>query len=649
MGPQALFDESFRECEPLCRFYVHIRKAFGLSLSSNEVPVALAIQLTKQYIQWANPPSPRHKETVQIPEVSALELVETHTYILKWSENFLHEKLQNRKPDDTSLLPSGCFSPPTNTEITRVAKAFYQLFLCLIYLQFKLIDLEGDYHCDEITDIAELQDVLAYAVLETFDYLDLNIIEGMLLVFIGNITRLALTRDTYSHALNFEWYVMAVFGPQELWRFSIDPQPAEPQATRPSIVVHRFTYPSDLIQQVLRIGTRADRYPPFIRVCRRELLIGEGDNIWWSCWTRIGVDPFTTDRWAPIWDDWRLKDWGYHLPMIKLPLYLAGQTPFHRVDCELSTPIVPYIEYGKGYSATKKLFPEVIWPELSNMTGETKRHTPGESLRVGDVLGKDITTFPIIKFPVKTTLPRELQALIIDLAEYSQYATLRAVCKFWKAEAWRALKSRYVEPYRPDKEALEKNPFMSPNGLAPLSPIVPVSPSESPFLIHSALLDFTGYARGRIDRSTRRPVLELGKIYSKPDPDDPLILSSTDHLRAAADYPIIIPNTENPQPLPYSLYAGFSMTIESFHGKYSKCLAVGGDVLKLPIRKRVNWFLASFFDFRQRQQRLRLLPPDGRSAQRFTVRVVKVDGVIDEAAETPGYVEIVFTEAEDEH
>lgn len=179
---------------------------------------------------------------------------------------------------------------------------------------------------------------------------------------------------------------------------------------------------------------------------------------------------------------------------------------------------------------------------------------------------------------------------------------------------------------------------------------VPPSPSECPFLIHSALLDFTGYVRGRLDHSRYPPALDSGRIYSKPDPDDPLVLSNTEHLRIAAHYPIFVPNTENPQPLVYSVCAVFSIRGHSlearrshiYNSRYSSRLASDGRTLKLSKIKTVGVFLEAYFEKFQNLPKLRSLPDDDKPLKRFRVRVAKIIPSMYEDVNAREYIEIDF-------
>ncbi|KAF3316446.1 hypothetical protein TWF173_002288 [Orbilia oligospora] len=574
---QTLFDESFAECEIFCRFYIHIFKAFGLTLTHSNVPIDLVAKLSEQYIRWANPPTPLHKESVQIPRVPASELRDTHEHILKWSQMVLDSQLQY-----------------------RLARCLYQLFLYLLYCECNIIyPKQGDqFNGSEILD-DELEDMFACdqddfngMVVEAINYLDLNIIHRPLLDFISQITKPALPKigtpilpdaPRYywkSHVQNAEWFVAAALGPQGLWKFLFESSFEEQEDVCAIYVEGGFGDPHFFIQDPqsnLRLNNTGT-YPPYLRICRDELVIGECDVNWWceADWsTRIS----TTDLTAVVWDDWRLKEWGYLLPMIKLPLYLPGQTPFHRIDCELSTPLVPYRVRSKNRIYTAKLFPEIIPPECvtSPSNNDFISCTP---LQVRDALGDKAPALPEFTQPIKNPLPLEFQFLILELADYSQYPTLRAVCKTWKAEAWRILKSRYTVPYILDSKTFHEDE----TDIQFLGSFVSASPSDCPFLIHSALLDFTGYARGRLDYSIDDQgfplsVVEFGKIYSKPDPDHPLVLSNTEHLRAAADYPVIIPNTENPQPLPHPVYMRFKLYRIGHGYGYSNSLAKEGETL----------------------------------------------------------------------
>lgn len=135
--------------------------------------------------------------------------------------------------------------------------------------------------------------------------------------------------------------MVAALGPQGLWKFLFESSLEEQRANFANNVVNGYVNPRSFIRGTRRPNQFEGTYPPFIQICRDELVVGKGDRDWWNdCSTRTPL----IDKTAVIWDDWRLKEWGYLFPTIKLPLYLPGQTPFHRFDCELSTSIVPYRE-----------------------------------------------------------------------------------------------------------------------------------------------------------------------------------------------------------------------------------------------------------------------------------------------------------------
>ncbi|KAK6504296.1 hypothetical protein TWF506_002500 [Arthrobotrys conoides] len=661
---QALFDESFAECETLCRFYIHIFKSLGLTSTHNEVPDVLISELTKQYVRWANPPAPLHKESVQIPDVPASELRDTHDYIIKWSKRVLDSQLQNRLDNQSDLpiattasVPTESFVPPTNSEIKRTVKALYHLFLivlyCEVYIVYPKLEDQSDscpIHCHELEDPLDCQqEKIARTILEAADCLDLNIIYEILLDSVDSVTKPVISkiknttlRDAplypcRSRVDSIEWYLAATLGPQGLWKFLFESSFEQQKELYTANIENGFTNPRYYIRSPQSAHGFNGTYPPFLRICRDEFIIGKCDDNWWDDWsTPIGLN----DLKAVIWDDWRLKEWGYHLPVIKLPLYLPGQIPFHRIDCELSTPIVPYIERHKKHIHTALLFPEITKFGWANPGGG---FMSCKSLQVGDVLGKSTPDLPKFTHPIKSFLPPEVHLLILELADYSQYATLRAVCKTWKAEAWRILKSRYTEPCVLDLKTARESGM---NRRYPRDYTIP-SPSDYPFLIHPALLSFTGYVRGRLDNSSSLQefpntlVVEFGKIYSKPDPDNPLIISSTEQLRAAADYPIIIPNVENPGPLPYTLGTRCSFQCDGYNEGYSTLLAKEDEILKLPRIQSIQAFLGQYYDKFSNIDKLRSPPIGNKPLELFRIGVSK-HRLVSSGSPAPGRIEIVF-------
>ncbi|KAK6342984.1 hypothetical protein TWF718_008362 [Orbilia javanica] len=636
---QALFDESFAECEIFCRFYIHISKSSGLSSTNNDVPAVLAAELTRQYILWANPPTPLQKESAWIPDVSASELRETHDFILRWSKRFLDSYIRVRYSSRDRLAvraPVESFAPPTNSEITRIARAFYQLFLSLVYFRFRIVDpmYEYIYDDDAISDGPDLDDGLKCAIVETINCLDYTIIQGLLLDFIGRETRLAISAiknmalvdgpqtTSASRFYYTEWHTVGTLGPQRLWEFLFGSSIEKQKEICARDTGNGSLDPYPFIGGIRNGIHSQDTYPPFIRICRDELVIGEGDVSWWDC---RDLRNNITDAIAVVWDDWRLKEWGYLFPMIKLPLYLPGQTPFHRFDCELSTPVIPYKEGHK-----RDFYRNMLFHEMSDPASEASDDDSAsfELLRVGDVLGENAVAPPTLTHPLNYSLPIEIQLLILEVADYSQYTTLRAVCKSWKTEAWKILKSRYTE---------------LPLDLQPSNHATSVdSQLELPVLIHSALLDFKGHARGRIDNSKFPPVVEFGKIYSRPDPDDPLVLTDTERLRAAADYPIIIPKMENPEPFAHSVCAGFNVARHFFQSRCLSCVVCEGERPILSQVPTVKELLATYFKAPSYLPNLRSLPPHHEPFTPLSVQVTLMNRLEFGGACAPPYIRINF-------
>ncbi|KAF3194400.1 hypothetical protein TWF225_006946 [Orbilia oligospora] len=140
-------------------------------------------------------------------------------------------------------------------------------------------------------------------------------------------------------------------------------------------------------------------------------------------------------------------------------------------------------------------------------------------------------------------IPREIQYLILDEAEKSQYTTLILVCKAWKTKLFNKFKQRYVQPHYPDAEYIATHQELD------LGLIAPVPPEKAPFLIHSAIVGHSRYLRGtikKIDWGTGS-WLQLGEynVDKAPKPDDPDILADTEKFKKYLHDPVIIPNAED--------------------------------------------------------------------------------------------------------
>ncbi|KAK6540237.1 hypothetical protein TWF694_009052 [Orbilia ellipsospora] len=165
---------------------------------------------------------------------------------------------------------------------------------------------------------------------------------------------------------------------------------------------------------------------------------------------------------------------------------------------------------------------------------------------IGDRIGVESDTNSALTISV--SLPVEILLEIVRCADTSQYGTLRMVCKTWKSELYKSLRKRYCEPRRPDKGWILQN-FHD-------SWYSPVSPENSPVLIHSALWHIIPYLQGWVNRATEEFI--FGKVYSKPTFDDDMILANTKEFKRYANDPILISNTEDPGPLPLDIYMSYT-------------------------------------------------------------------------------------------
>ncbi|KAK6330606.1 hypothetical protein TWF718_002803 [Orbilia javanica] len=140
-------------------------------------------------------------------------------------------------------------------------------------------------------------------------------------------------------------------------------------------------------------------------------------------------------------------------------------------------------------------------------------------------------------------IPREIQYLILDEAEKSQYPTLILVCKAWKTKLFNKFKQRYVQPHFPDAEYIASHRELD------LGLIAPVPPEKAPFLIHSAIVGHSRYLRGTIKRINwgTGSWLQLGEYNADkvPKPDDPAILADTERFKDYLNDPVLIPNSED--------------------------------------------------------------------------------------------------------
>ncbi|KAF3169210.1 hypothetical protein TWF106_008174 [Orbilia oligospora] len=181
-------------------------------------------------------------------------------------------------------IPAESFSPPTNCEITRVARCLYQLFLYLLYCECNFIyPKRGDpFNGRAILD-DDLEDTFAC---------DQEAFNGMMATSgfhirnyqasppkIGNPILPNAPRYYWkSHVQNAEWYTVAALGPQELWKFLFESSFEEQKDVCAIYVEGGFGDPHFFIRGPQAISGSDNTYPPYLRICKDEFVIGECDD-----------------------------------------------------------------------------------------------------------------------------------------------------------------------------------------------------------------------------------------------------------------------------------------------------------------------------------------------------------------------------------
>ncbi|KAK6517508.1 hypothetical protein TWF281_004160 [Arthrobotrys megalospora] len=142
--------------------------------------------------------------------------------------------------------------------------------------------------------------------------------------------------------------------------------------------------------------------------------------------------------------------------------------------------------------------------------------------------------------------PPEVQDLILEAADNSQYPTLRLVCKSWDTTILRIFKKQYRELPNTDESDIKKY-----FGRAYAAP----GESLTPFLVHKAVCEFTGYARIKEDWSQTENIYQIDTDFESGE--DPAVIAETLRLKACADDPVFIRDTSKPHDIRYPIYLGW--------------------------------------------------------------------------------------------
>ncbi|KAK6499423.1 hypothetical protein TWF506_004051 [Arthrobotrys conoides] len=148
------------------------------------------------------------------------------------------------------------------------------------------------------------------------------------------------------------------------------------------------------------------------------------------------------------------------------------------------------------------------------------------------------------------SIPPEVQDLILEAAVGSQYPTLKLVCKYWNISITRIFKKKYRVPPNSDDADIKK--YLGPAHRAP-------GPELTPFLVHKAICDFTGYLRIKEDWSgVTENVYQIDTDFGPED--DPDVVAETLRLHECANDPVIIADATRSDTLRYPVYMGWALS-----------------------------------------------------------------------------------------
>ncbi|KAK6526485.1 hypothetical protein TWF694_005070 [Orbilia ellipsospora] len=201
----------------------------------------------------------------------------------------------------------------------------------------------------------------------------------------------------------------------------------------------------------------------------------------------------------------------------------------------------------------------------------------------------------------KTTqlyIPFELQDMIIEAADNSQYSTLMKVCKYWRSRTLKVLRRRRYQNLYLSNEDVIKHSFGAKYAT--------VTNKEAPFLIHRAIFQFKINA---ID--IKRPRTFLNTLYWTPDmdaegesvrptdQDSPNALNILDCL----EDPIFVSQHEDGKPLPYAIRIGWSFPRgprnQGRYGMGSFAASSGRSALRPRNTMKVKEFISLYFGYRE--------------------------------------------------
>ncbi|KAK6522753.1 hypothetical protein TWF281_002189 [Arthrobotrys megalospora] len=368
----ALWTNTYADCEMYCRFLTHAIINFLPSISSGDpIQGPDMLDFFAAYINWANPPEPAAPDLFQelpgtaslldsatIPTPSSKDMAETHKYIFSWTKKFCTERLKCHAftKEETSTNP-----PPTRAEITRICAAFYQLWIFCLLFNPPVVGIGKCFEDQEVDMPHEWDDGLTmgkiiHAIAESIGYRDFVVIRNSLMVFFMDCAKGVMGRiqtderylemcrkrpDQYiavdisqQHTPILEtdeapmWSIACRLGPKGYWRFLFESTWEEQLATS---LTHNPTGVHHDLREIFEMFTHDDfktEYCPILRICRDRYELVRPDFEWWA----IECDDDKVDASVVMWDDWRLKEWGFRFPDFFRGLPVGG----HFAEWEIS-------------------------------------------------------------------------------------------------------------------------------------------------------------------------------------------------------------------------------------------------------------------------------------------------------------------------
>ncbi|KAK6344843.1 hypothetical protein TWF718_006795 [Orbilia javanica] len=358
----ACWRNSYASCEIYCKFLTHAVVNFlPIKVSGGGIPGEDVFAFWAAYMAWLKPPdvsapiglewfrtAPAWEKLALMPDPLSKDMAETHKYVFSWSKKFCTDRLRyhglTREEMSTNL-------PPTRSELTRVCTAFYQFWIYCILCNLPAVGL-SDYFQIEVGSLGSWDDSQAVIeiitrVVEAMDFKEFVMVRNSLIPWVRNYAKVVVKEvvpgyensESYKlegylghswtwgdtslqHVLqdgnSLMWSLFCELGPKGFWKFLFESAPQ--QQNRISLThPHRREYGS--ISAPFREYedySEAKRLFPILRICKGRLELTEGD----ACWWHFKAEEFV-DKSVIMWDDWRLKEWGFTYPVLVPDVFWA--------------------------------------------------------------------------------------------------------------------------------------------------------------------------------------------------------------------------------------------------------------------------------------------------------------------------------------